>query len=188
MDRFGAAVATAFLLSFALLLLLLPDYLNGSLTEQQLRLKSVEPPLHWADADGDGCGKLRAALAHAALSKIRESLEPQSDDEVAIYRAILNARNSNEHPTLNVSAVTSPLNIESTNCECVSGIEPESFVVASYSSHRVTAAVLVSKEMRLVDPAAQLRRIRNTERDVRRRGATVEESVERMFRKVCSLF
>jgi hypothetical protein len=112
---------------------------------------------------------------------------PLSADEIAIYRAVLRQYASHEPGLLNVSATTYPLDSSSPmnrllDEECIKGIKLEKLDEVASSFHDLTADVLPSENMRLVDPSKQVKIVRDNDPDkTMRKGKSVDSAVKGAF-------
>jgi hypothetical protein len=78
-----------------------------------------------------------------------------NQDQVAIYRAVIQSWVSDDPTSLNVSARTFPLDESSpsigvSECECLKGIQVDSLLSAFHSFHNLTPDVLPRRNVRLV--------------------------------------
>lgn len=156
------------------------------LSPTELALKNINPPSSWADPD---CARLRRTIRTAARESGQTtvmSVAALSADEVAVYRAVLHQWNSDTR-TLNVSDRTFPLDAASptnhiSSCECLRGMEVQSFVSASHSFHYLTRAVFPERNIRLVDADKQLTTIQsNDPQNGIAAGKSVEKAVNHAF-------
>lgn len=174
----------ALLLLLAAALLVARHYRAGSLSPTDLAAKSIAPPKDWAHE----CSRLVRAV-RAAQKQPRHDAGSLNADEVAIYRTLLEHRDSDLPPreVLYVSDRTFPLDVTSSPgvdaaCECLDGMEVQPLVDASYSFHRLTKAILPSPSVRLVDEDHQLAVVRqNDPHNWIGRGKSVEQAVDDAF-------
>jgi hypothetical protein len=112
---------------------------------------------------------------------------PLSPDEIAIYRVVLQQYVSDSPGSLNVSATTEPLDPTSpmnhfSDTECLQGIQLENLDAASHSYHDLTADVLPTTEMKIVDPKKQSKIVRsNDPSKTIRSGKSVDNAVNAAF-------
>lgn len=151
-----------------------------SLSSRQLALKHIDPPSSFADPD---CGKLRRAVRTAvrdASKRTAPSIASLSEDELAVYRAVINQWNSDGR-TLSVVDRTFALDGESltnrmSSCECLRSIDVQSLVNASHAIHLLTRSVFPERNIRLVDANKQLTIIRGIDPH---KGMAAGKSVEK---------
>jgi len=155
----------------------------AALTSAELARKVHAPP---APARlKEGCPEVMQALAASSSGSERgkptKSISPLSEDELAIYRAVLEERLSRGWASLHVSAKTYPLDATSSglsNCQCLQGITLENLSPALHSFHDLPPGVLPGKKMKLVDPETQAATVRANDPDrTMRRGKTVPDAV-----------
>jgi hypothetical protein len=121
---------------------------------------SPKPPIQ-----PKNCSDLRTGLASldslsSTSQKPVENAKTLGEDEVSIYKAVIQEWLSGDPASLNISARTSTLEANSRStalidCACSAGIQLESLLSASQSYHRLTSGVLPAKHVRLVDPNEQ---------------------------------
>ncbi|MGD0791531.1 MAG: hypothetical protein ABR920_07145 [Terriglobales bacterium] len=110
-----------------------------------------------------------------------------SEDEVAIYRAVIQSWVSDDPTSLNVSARTFPLDESSpssgvSECECLKGIQVESLLSAFHSFHYLTPDALPRRNMRLVDADKQAIIVaRNDPGNIIGKGKPLEGAVRNAF-------
>ena len=109
-----------------------------------------------------------------------------SNDEIAIYRVVLQHWVEGSQGALNVSVQTYPLEILSSesyvDCRCLRDIDPESLLTVSHSLHILTADVLPLRNMRLVDPRGLTIAIRRSDpHQLMREGKSAESAVAAAF-------
>lgn len=128
------------------------------LTPAELALKgsNLQPPV------AQDCSEFQRALASTRSGHKRplRSTTVLSEDEVAIYRAVIQSWVSDGPTSLNVFARTFPLSESSSGsgvleCGCLIDIEAGSLFKAFHSFHTLTRDVLPKRNMRLVDADKQ---------------------------------
>lgn len=150
-------------------------------------VSSPKPP-----ASGWGCSELRRALTPSEPSasinhQAVENTTPLSEDEVGIYKAVIQEWGARDVTSLNVSAMTSPLEANSTStalidCACATGIQLESLIRASRTYHKLTPEILRTERVRLVDPTKQAPIVRtNDPANALKRGRSLNDAVENAF-------
>lgn len=73
---------------------------------------------------------------------------PMTEDQIALYRAVIRSWDPDERSTLRVSAKTYPLNPASlSQCGCLKNVELRGLVSASRSYRHLTTAILPAKHM-----------------------------------------
>lgn len=110
----------------------------------------------------EGCSDLRTAIAAASSDPHFTSQAPVerasslSQDEVAVYRAVLGDTSQRGWKRLNVSATTEPLSAKDFEaCACFDDIDLENLPAAFHRSHHLPSLILPTEGMRLVDPTQQ---------------------------------
>lgn len=155
----------------------------AALTSAELAQKVHAPP---APARlKEGCPEVMQALAASSSGSERgkpaKSISPLSEDEIAIYRAVLERRLSQGWASLHVSAKTYPFEAEPLRgsvCECLQDIYLEGSSLAFHSFHALPPDVLPGKRMKLVDPQKQAAIVRANDPDkTMAEGKTVDEVV-----------
>jgi hypothetical protein len=112
---------------------------------------------------------------------------PLSEEEVAIYAAVLKQYTSKEGGYLNVSVRTYPLDPNSPTSgldgpECLKGIQLENLSTVSHSFHDLPPEVLSGEEMTLVDPKKQAKVVHsNDPSNTIGKGKSVKGAVEDAF-------
>ena len=126
-------------------------------------------------------------LAAASKDKPIKNTAPLSNDEIAIYKAVLQHFVSGDSGPLNVSATTYPLDPGSpmnplSGGECLNGIRLENLAEVSHSFHDLTPDILPGKAMKLVDPNRQSKVVRgNDPSKTIRGGKSVDSAVREAF-------
>jgi len=116
-----------------------------------------------------------------------KSATPLSEDEIAIYKAVLWQYASDESRSLNVSSKTYPLDPEShmnglRNGECLKGIQLDNLAAISHTYHELPPEVLSGKNMRLVDPEKQAKIVKSNDPDrTMAKGKSVDNAVKDAF-------
>lgn len=127
------------------------------------------------------------SLAGSDNSKPVKSTSPLSEDEIAVYKAVLRAYIGDKNASLNVSAKTYPLDPGASTTgfdhpECLNGVQLDNLSASSHSYHELPPEVLPSKAMRIVDPKAQARIVHsNDPSNTIRKGKPVKDAVEAAF-------
>lgn len=134
---------------------------------------------------------LMLLVPHEAVSskshKPVKSTTPLSAEEIAIYQATLRQYSEGKNVALNVAVVTYPLDPNASTTgfnqpECLKGIQLQDLSKVSSSFHELSAEVLPSRTMRLVDPAAQSQIVHlNDPSNTIRKGKPVRDAVEAAF-------
>ena len=127
------------------------------------------------------------ASGHSGGGKPVKTTTPLTEDEIAIYRAVLqpNAPQGSEH--LNVSVRTYPLDPTSpmsglSNAEGWQSIRLQNLATVAHSFHDLTPNVLSGSNMKLVDPAKQAKIVNNNDPSKTiRKGRSVQSSVRTAF-------
>lgn len=142
----------------------------------------AQPSDQQAGTSGD-----RHSSAPTRKDKPVKSASPLSPDEIAIYRIVLQQYVSDSPGSLNVSATTealdptSPMNHFSDR-ECLHGIQLENIDAVSHSYHDLTADVLPTRDMKIVDPKKQSEIVRsNDPSKTIRSGKSVDNAVNAAF-------
>jgi len=126
-------------------------------------------------------------FAFVLSQKPVKNTAPLSNDEIAIYRAVLQHYVSGDSGSLHVSATTYPLDPTSpmnhlSGGECLNGIRLESLAEVSHSFHDLTPNILPGKAMKLVDPNRQGKIVRgNDPSKTIRGGKSVDSAVKEAF-------
>jgi hypothetical protein len=116
-----------------------------------------------------------------------KSATPISADETAIYKAVLRIYSDNKDTSLNVSDKTYPLDPAASTTGfaqpgCLNGIQLENLSAVSHSYHELSAEILPSKAMRLVDPKTHAKIVRsNDPSNTIRKGKPVKDAVAAAF-------
>jgi len=153
----------------------LQDFHLSVLTPSELAPKRLAPP-------DDSCAQIQRALAGSFLKRPVRNTNQFSPDEVAIYRGILEHWNSNSRGLLNVSNRTFPIDRDISDCGCLKGIEPQTFLSAAHSFRILTGDVLAGKNIRLVDADKQAVIVHsNDPNNPIREGKSVETAVNVAF-------
>jgi hypothetical protein len=85
----------------------------------------------------EDCSAIQRAVAQyfpstgSRRDKPAKILTPLSGDEIAIYKAVIEGWVAGDHPSLNVSLTTFPLDLEFSECRCLQGIQVESLLSAA---------------------------------------------------------
>lgn len=138
----------------------------------------------------EGCSELKNAIttaadqSHSKSERPVGSVIPLSQDEIAIYRAVLGNAIERGWRRLNVSIVTYPLSATDLDrCDCFDDIDFDDLSVAFHSFHDLPDTVLPVKEMSLVNRAKQSSLVRaNDPSNTMREGKTVKDAVDTAFR------
>lgn len=130
------------------------------------------------------------SLASSQAQKPTKSTESLTADEITIYRAVLQRNapdNSGAPGTLNVSAITYPLDPSSplsglSDSSCLKGIQLDNLATASRSFHELSQDILPNKVGRLVDPKKQKKIVHDNDPDkTMREGKSVDTAVKGAF-------
>lgn len=145
------------------------------LTPAELALKAPAPP-------DDSCAQhAQHVLSELADSKIVRDSTPLSADEIAIYQTVLANWNQGSRTALNVSAKTTPLNPDISDCECLNGMDVEALARATHTSRVLTREILIERA-RLVSATRQASVIeRNDPLRSMARGNPVDSAVDQGF-------
>lgn len=134
-----------------------PRYKPAALNSAELDLTRLKPrpPV-------DECSDVERMLRQLrgprnAIDKRLKNRGTFTTDEIAVYHAVLKQWLAGDRDPLNVSIETYPLDVlsETPACECLTGIDPQSLLLASHSVHTLTSDVWSRKNVRLVDPDSQ---------------------------------
>jgi hypothetical protein len=143
------------------------------------------PPPRLRDDCPDVMHALAASSSGPDRGKPKENRSPLSEDELAIYKAVLQRRLFEGWTSLNVSAKTYPLDATShrseLDCECLQDIYLEESSLAFHSFHRLTRDILPGKRMRLVDPETQAATVRANDPGRTMGEKTVKQAVRDAF-------
>ena len=145
------------------------------LSPAEIAPKRIAPPL----PPDDSCDVARRASSRSSHTKQRKPDIPLGEDEIAIYRAVIQQWDSNSGKRLNVSNRTFPLVDDQTDCRCLKGIDLESLTTAAYSFHALTRDILPPKIARLVDANTQAGQVAKNDPDTRIPGSSVNAAVDR---------
>jgi len=152
-----------------------------SLTATELALKHINPPSSWADPD---CERLRRAVRIAVGASGRKAATNRgrlSADEIAVYRAVLLQWNSDARP-LNLAERTLPLDVTSSDCECLKNFDVQNLIGASHPFHRLTRDAFPERNIRVVDAAKQFDMVQtNDPHNGMAAGKSVEKAVNDAF-------
>jgi hypothetical protein len=132
-------------------------------------------------------------MAQENEPKPRISEAPLTEEQIAVYRAVLERFTKGSKGSLNLANKTDPFDLETlaANKECHKGmnLDPES--ISGQIVHRVTPAIALSPRMVLVDPDVQQKKVtENDPQNTLKRAIDgrepitekqVDDSVERAF-------
>lgn len=155
--RRNALLVIPILVSFCVLVGAIRLLHTDSLTAAEITPQHLPVP---QDYD---CSALQRSLVPSE-SKPTESTSPLTENETAIYRAVLAGWNSGTDSPLNVADQTEPFDPSDHSatlpCACLEGFEASGVLSVSRTFHSLTRELLPDKRMRLVDPAVQSKKIR----------------------------
>src|SRR4051794_3961643 len=114
----GTAVAVALLAIAALGFSFSRRFQLAVLNPAELALKKLPPP----SPPDDSGSRVQSTLADSASGGVKRQDDPLNDDELAIYKAVIERWNTKSRKPLNVSDKTMPLNHSISDCECLKGI------------------------------------------------------------------
>jgi hypothetical protein len=122
----------------------------------------------------------------AGKEKPKMSTARLSEDEITIYRAVLQNYGGNEAPALNVALRTYPFEPNSLPASisdgCIKGIKLDNLAAIQHSFHILTPSVLLGENLRLVDPEKQNKIVRdNDPGNTIGEGKSVEDAVNNAF-------
>jgi hypothetical protein len=100
-------------------------------------------------------------IAQRSAPKPTVSDAPLSDEQIAVYRAVLSAYLKGSDGVLNVADITEPLDRSDTTC--FSGLELEAANGAGSIIHRIGPTLIADKKIVLVDPDRQEEAIRKND-------------------------
>jgi hypothetical protein len=112
---------------------------------------------------------------------------PLSEDEAAIYKAVLRHYSKGENAALNVAQNTYPLDPSSPMSglqgeTCLKDIRLDNLSTTAHSFHELKPDVLPGKKMQLVDPEKQGKIVRSNDPSTTiRKGKKVDNAVESAF-------
>src|SRR5690348_12328606 len=120
--------------------------------ELNLKRGDIRPPT------AEDCSALLSSgqglLQSQTLEKARRTVPFPSDDEMAIYQAVLQQWAAGDRHPVKIAVDTYPLDFthgEQIPCECLKDFESSDLWAASDSSHKLTPKMLPLRGMRLVD-------------------------------------
>jgi len=153
----------------------------ASLRPAELASKRINPPQSWSDPD---CQKLRRTV-RTALGQLGPKsaigVGPLSAEEIAVYRAVLLQLNSDARP-LNLAERTLPLDVTSSDCECLKNFDVQNLIGASHPFHRLTRDAFPERNIRVVDAAKQFDMVQtNDPHNGMAAGKSVEKAVNDAF-------
>ena len=129
-----------------------------TLAPQELALKQgcIRPPIVEDCSDIRRDYKRLTALPHGTINKLPpHDVGNLTEDEIAIYKEVLQQWIKAEETSLNVSLQTYPLDpfseAESMSCGCLKNFDAEVLAVISHSFHKLPRRILPRRNMRLVD-------------------------------------
>jgi hypothetical protein len=133
-----------------------------------------------------------SVLGNTRSAEPVKSNVPLSDDEIAIYRLVLQQYvTGKEAYRLNVSVRTYPFDPNShgsgVTADCLRGIELQNLASIAHTFHLLTPNVLTAKSTRLVDPDKQSQIVReNDPHKTMGKGKSVSAAVNEAFQRHCS--
>lgn len=144
------------------------------LTPAQLALKPLSPP-------DDSCFQIQRTFSELPTKDPVRSSGPLGVDELAIYEAVLEHWNSRGE-LLNVSDKTTPLDGNTSDCECLKAVDVRSFADATRSYHQLKRDSFTSKNLRLVDAELQSAHVHDNDPHASmEKGLSVDAAVKRAF-------